>query len=246
VWFPLHARCAPHTSPLHSSKPRSPVKSIGGDSCEVRPRRFSASKEPLDQSLRNGWNSRDQRPSKLSNSLACSATGSVTVSPSTLYRRSPVLVSVAQTCNTSSSRKVTFNPSSATASIASTERRLLSLDRWCDTAENCGAQARPPPRRPIRPGRPVNPKACSGTVDTGATESTVPWTMGRDSDKRTEARSTSAPSDAPQCTIVGAPVVTSTNTSVPPLDKRIISGTGPHPKEGRQTNGARNTDRMFD
>ena len=82
VWLPLHARCASHTSPFHSPKPRVPAARTGGDCREVRPRRFSTRWPPTGHSPRASWNSRVHRPDIVSSSSACSGTGNVMVSAS--------------------------------------------------------------------------------------------------------------------------------------------------------------------
>ena len=83
----------PQTSPCHSPNPAVPANSSGGCSCDVRPRQFSASTAPLGHDCRRGWNSRACRPWNVNRSPACSGSGSVTLSPSSMYRSSPSFVS---------------------------------------------------------------------------------------------------------------------------------------------------------
>ena len=174
AWLPLHARCAPHTSPRHSPKPAVPANSSGGCSCDVRPRRFSLVNAPWPHATRIGCSSRVHRPRERAQLVGVRGHGERDGrAVEQERRRSPVLVSSTRASrNTSSRRNATSSASSATSSTAS-RRRGARPSRVCDSGRNRGAQSRRRGGDPISPGRPAKPMPCSGTTASGATTSSA-------------------------------------------------------------------------
>ena len=222
MWLPLQARWALHTSPCHSPNPPTPAMTNGMWSCDVRPRRFSATNAPVANGRRCGCSSRTWRPVNVSSSVAAAGRASDTVNADKRYSVSPSFVSVLVIVSApvGSRRTSVVSVSCATASTAVHCDTSLSGPGLAPLAVTAcrspgakrGDQAVPSGREPIRPGRPANPEPCSGTIANGPTTSSSPLTIGRSSAAANESRSTSTGSDAPQWTMLGTPVLMSSTT----------------------------------